>query len=57
MASVKPFKIEIPDQDLQRLKQKLEDARLPEAVIEDDWEYGTPAYASSETMIHDTHLT
>lgn len=43
MASIKPFKIAVPDSDIQRLKQKLSAATFPEDVeYSDSWDYGAP---------------
>ncbi|TPX07418.1 uncharacterized protein E0L32_002112 [Thyridium curvatum] len=43
MADIKPFKIAVPDAQLDRLKQKLSLAEFPdEADFSDDWHYGVP---------------
>lgn len=40
--SIRPYKIAVPPGDVQRLKQKLSDTRLPEGG-DDDWTKGPPA--------------
>ena len=48
MASIRPFKIDVPDASLAKLKQKLELTRFPEGEVEDaGWDYGAPLYISS----------
>ncbi len=43
MADISPFKIEVPDESLSKLKQKLELTRFPEGEIEEaGWDYGVP---------------
>ncbi|KAH9209198.1 epoxide hydrolase [Leptodontidium sp. 2 PMI_412] len=43
MASIRPFKIDVPDASLAKLKQKLELTRFPEGEVEDaGWDYGAP---------------
>lgn len=43
MASVKPFKISVPDSDIDRLKQKLSLATFPQDVdFSGSWDYGAP---------------
>ena len=37
-----PFKINVPDTDIDVLKQKLKLTRLPDELDEADWEYGVP---------------
>jgi pimeloyl-ACP methyl ester carboxylesterase len=40
---IKPFKIAVPDADLERLKTKLSQAKFPKDVdMSDSWSYGTP---------------
>jgi hypothetical protein len=41
-ASQQPFKIDVPDEDLQLLKQKLELASYPDELENADWQLGTP---------------
>lgn len=43
MASIKPFKISVPDSDLERLRNKLSDTAFPQDVdFSDSWDYGAP---------------
>ncbi|KAL5327917.1 hypothetical protein ACEPPN_005623 [Leptodophora sp. 'Broadleaf-Isolate-01'] len=43
MADIKPFKINVPDTSLAKLKQKLELTRFPEGELEEaGWDYGAP---------------
>lgn len=43
MAPVTPFKISVPDADIERLKQKLSLATFPQDVdFSDSWDYGAP---------------
>jgi hypothetical protein len=42
MANTKPYKIEVPEQMLQRLKQKLALTDFPEEIEDAGWAYGTP---------------
>ncbi len=46
MSAIQPFRIEIPESDLDDLKSRLKNARWPEAETPDDWTQGVPlAYA------------
>lgn len=41
--SIQPFQIAVPDEDLDRLKQKLSAATFPQEVdFAEDWDYGAP---------------
>jgi hypothetical protein len=41
IADIQPYKIEVPDSDIELLKTKLEHARFPpEDEVTDDWTYG-----------------
>lgn len=41
--SIKPFKIDVHDDELSCLKKKLELAKFPdEAPVSDSWDYGVP---------------
>ena len=40
MASIRPFKIEVPNGAIERLHQKLEIANFPDELEAADWEYG-----------------
>lgn len=43
MASIKPFKISVPDSDIEKLKEKLSLTAFPQAVdFSDSWDYGAP---------------
>ena len=43
---ITPFRIDIPDADLDDLRQRLRQTRWPEAETVDDWSQGIPlAYA------------
>lgn len=43
MANIKPFKIAVPDGDIEKLKTKLSLATFPQDVdMSDSWSYGTP---------------
>lgn len=43
MANIKPFKIAVPDAELEKLKTKLSLATFPQDVeMSDSWSYGTP---------------
>ncbi|KAG6354055.1 hypothetical protein INS49_005026 [Diaporthe citri] len=43
MANIKPFKIAVPDADIEKLKTKLSLATFPQDVeMSDSWSYGTP---------------
>ena len=42
MSQIKPYKITIPQEKVDRLKQKLELADFPTELDGADWEYGTP---------------
>lgn len=42
MAPIHPYKIEIPDDELEALKQKLKATRLPGSIKDEKWEYGAP---------------
>ena len=42
MAEVKSYKINVPEEQLQKLKQKLEAADFPEELDDAEWSYGSP---------------
>jgi pimeloyl-ACP methyl ester carboxylesterase len=42
MASIRPFRIAVPDADLDDLRQRLQRTRWPEAECVDDWSQGIP---------------
>ena len=42
MAPIRPFKVAIPQQQLDDLRRRVEAARWPEAETVDDWLQGTP---------------
>lgn len=43
MANIKPYKIAVPDADIEKLKTKLSLATFPQDVeMSDSWSYGTP---------------
>ena len=42
MSQITPFEIDIPDEQLDDLKQRLANARWAEAETVEDWSQGTP---------------
>ena len=40
--AIRPFRIEIPQADLDDLQERLARTRLPQPAPGDDWDYGTP---------------
>ncbi len=42
MSDIKPFQVEISDEELANLKTKLKNTRFPEAETPDDWSQGVP---------------
>ena len=42
MSDIKPFQVEISDEELDNLKTKLKNTRFPEAETPDDWSQGVP---------------
>jgi len=42
MSDIKPFQVEISDEELASLKTKLKNTRFPEAETPDDWSQGVP---------------
>jgi pimeloyl-ACP methyl ester carboxylesterase len=47
---IRPFRIEIPQADLDDLQERLARTRLPEPAPGDDWDYGTPNSYLRETV-------
>ncbi|HLT61312.1 MAG TPA: epoxide hydrolase N-terminal domain-containing protein, partial [Microlunatus sp.] len=47
---IRPFRIEIPQADLDDLQQRLARTRLPQPAPTDDWEYGVPNSYLTETV-------
>src|SRR3990170_2468380 len=41
-ATIKPFKINIPENEIQDLKNRLRNSRWPSKIRGDDWQYGVP---------------
>ncbi len=52
MADVKPFRIEVSDQDLEDLQRRLRATRWPNAETVDDWEQGIPLAYVQEVCQH-----
>ncbi|KAI4249290.1 MAG: hypothetical protein L6R40_000748 [Gallowayella cf. fulva] len=42
MASIDPFTLSVPDSQLERLSQKLQDTNLPDELDEAGWDFGAP---------------
>ena len=42
MSEIKPFKIEIADEDINKLRSRIESTRWPEKETVNDWNQGTP---------------
>lgn len=42
MASIEPYRISVPDDDLKRLHAKLDVADFPDELDEAGWDYGAP---------------
>ncbi|KAI4180937.1 MAG: hypothetical protein L6R41_006928, partial [Letrouitia leprolyta] len=42
MASIEPFKLSVPDPQLERLSQKLSTTNFPDELDEAGWDYGAP---------------
>ena len=42
MSEIKPFKIEIADEDINELRNRIESTRWPEKETVNDWNQGTP---------------
>lgn len=49
-SGIRPFRIDIPQADLDDLQERLARTRLPIAAPGDDWEYGTPNSYLRETV-------
>lgn len=52
MTAITPFRIEIPDADLEDLRVRLRNSRLPEAETPDDWSQGIPLAYVSEVLAY-----
>ncbi len=52
MSEVHSFSIQISDQDLDHLKQRLATTRMPEAETPDDWSQGVPLSYASELLAY-----
>jgi len=42
MSEIRPFKIDVPESEIEDLKQRLNNARWPESETVDDWSQGVP---------------
>ncbi len=42
MSKVQPYTISVPDEDIARLKAKLQDTRFPDELDGVEWQYGAP---------------
>ncbi|MCS7480363.1 epoxide hydrolase family protein [Umezawaea endophytica] len=49
---IRPFRVDIPQADLDDLDERLARTRLPRPAPTDDWEYGTPNSYLGETVEH-----
>jgi epoxide hydrolase len=49
-SEIRPFRIDVPQADLDDLNERLARTRLPRPAPTDDWEYGTPNSYLSETV-------
>ncbi|HWO67178.1 MAG TPA: epoxide hydrolase [Umezawaea sp.] len=49
---IRPFRVEVPQADLDDLDERLARTRLPRPAPTDDWEYGTPNSYLGETVEH-----
>jgi len=49
---IRPFRIEIPQADLDDLAERLARTRLPRPVPGDDWDYGVPNHYLAEVVEH-----
>ena len=47
---IRPFRVEIPQADLDDLQERLARTRLPQPAPGDDWDYGTPNHYLAETV-------
>ena len=47
---IRPFRVEIPQADLDDLQERLARTRLPQPAPGDDWTYGTPNHYLRETV-------
>jgi len=50
--NIRPFRVEIPQADLDDLTDRLARTRLPRPVPGDDWDYGVPNHYLAETVEH-----
>jgi len=50
ITDIRPFRIDVPQSDLDDLHERLARTRLPQPAPTDDWEYGTPNSYLSETV-------
>ncbi len=47
-----PFRVAIPQADLDDLADRLARTRLPQPAPGDDWDYGVPNHYLAETVAH-----
>ena len=50
--NIRPFRVEIPQADLDDLTDRLARTRLPRPVPGDDWDYGVPNHYLAEMVEH-----
>ncbi|MGH1564349.1 epoxide hydrolase family protein [Mumia sp. DW29H23] len=50
--SIRPFRIDVPQADLDDLAERISRTRLPQAVPGDDWDYGVPNAYLGEVLEH-----
>ena len=49
-AGIRPFRIDIPQADLDDLRERLARTRLPQPAPNDDWEWGTPNHYLADAV-------
>jgi len=52
MSAIRPFTLEVPDEELADLRRRLEAARWPERETVDDWSQGTPLAVLQELCVY-----
>ena len=50
MSEIRPFTLDVPQEELDRLNRRLDDVRWPERETVDDWTQGTPLAALQELV-------
>lgn len=50
MSDIREFKIDIPQEKLDRLKRKLEDYIWPTELADAGWDYGSPKYERTSVL-------